>query len=68
MARIAHRMKGSSQMVGARELATACETMEQAARRGASDDVDKANVAMDGALARLMAQLAEATRITAESI
>jgi PAS domain S-box-containing protein len=67
-ARIAHRMKGSSRMVGARELATACETMEHAARRGASEDVGKANVAMDGALDRLMAQLAEVTRVNAESI
>jgi PAS domain S-box-containing protein len=50
-ARIAHRMKGSSQMVGARELASACETMERAARQGAAEDVSKATAAMDWALA-----------------
>ena len=67
-ARIAHRMKGSSQMVGARELAAACETMEHAARRGAAEDVSKANAALDGALGRLLARLAEATCINTELI
>jgi PAS domain S-box-containing protein len=65
-ARIAHRMKGSSQMVGARELATACETMERAARQGAPEDVGKANTGMDGAMARLIARLAETTRASAD--
>jgi PAS domain S-box-containing protein len=64
--RIAHRMKGSSHMVGARELATACEGMERAARGGAAEDVGKANAAMDGALGRLMARLTEAIRVNAE--
>ncbi len=67
-ARIAHRMKGSSQMVGARELATACESMEHAARRGTPEEVDRANAAMDGALSRLMARLAVATGVNAEMI
>jgi len=38
-------------MVGARELASACETMERAARQGAAEDVSKATAAMDWALA-----------------
>lgn len=67
-ARIAHRMKGSSQMVGARELATACEKMERAARRGTPEDVGKANAAMDVALARLMTRLNDATRVMTGSI
>ncbi len=65
-ARIAHRMIGSSRMIGAIELATVCEDMERAARQGSADDVKKANAAMDGALCRLDAHLAEAKRIIAE--
>ncbi len=66
--RIAHRMKGSSQMVGARELAAACDTMGRAALEGIPEDVDKATVAMDRALSRLTARLAEAARKDAERI
>jgi CheY-like chemotaxis protein/HPt (histidine-containing phosphotransfer) domain-containing protein len=65
-ARIAHRMVGSSRMIGAIELAGVCEDMERAARQGSSDDVRKADAAMDGALCRLDAHLAEARRIIAE--
>jgi PAS domain S-box-containing protein len=64
-ARIAHRMLGSSRMIGATELAEVCENMERAARLGSTEDVMKANAAMDGALGRLDAHLVEAKRVIA---
>lgn len=64
-ARIAHRMLGSSRMIGANELADICEAMERAARMGSVEDVTKADAAMDGALVRLDAHLVEAKRIIA---
>ena len=63
---IAHRMLGSSLMIGATELAEVCENMERAARMGSSEDVIKADAAMDGALARLDEHLSEAQRVIAE--
>ena len=65
-ARIAHRMKGSSRMVGARDLAAACETMERAARQGSPEDAGAARAAMDRALERLETHLAETTRANEE--
>ncbi len=65
-ARIAHRMLGSSRMIGANELADLCEDMERAARMGSSEEVMKTDAAMDGALVRLDAHLAEAKRVIAE--
>jgi PAS domain S-box-containing protein len=65
-ARIAHRMLGSSRMIGAIELADVCEDMERAARLGSTEDVLRANAAMDGALCRLDAHLIEARRVINE--
>lgn len=65
-ARIAHRMKGSSRMVGARDLAAACETMERAARQGSPQDAAAAKAPMDRALERLEAHLAETTGANGE--
>lgn len=59
--RIAHRMKGSSRMVGARDLAAACESMERAARQGSPQDVTDASAAIDRALQRLEAHVADTT-------
>jgi len=56
--RIAHRMKGSSRMVGARDLAAACEAMERAVGRNSPDE---ALAAMDLTMARLEAHLAQIT-------
>jgi PAS domain S-box-containing protein len=67
-ARIAHRMKGSSKMVGAQELAAACEDLERAAREGNPQDLQKANTVMDGALDRLGARLADVARADTELI
>jgi PAS domain S-box-containing protein len=67
-ARIAHRMQGSSRMVGAHELAAACEGLERAAREGNPRDLQKANKVVDGALQRLGARLADATRVDTELI
>jgi len=53
--RIAHRMKGASRMVGARELAAACLAMENAARQGHLEDADAVKTALD----RLTAHLTE---------
>jgi PAS domain S-box-containing protein len=64
--RIAHRMKGSSGMVGARDLAAACGTMERAARQGSPEDAGAAKAAMERALERLEAHLAERTRAKEE--
>jgi signal transduction histidine kinase/DNA-binding NarL/FixJ family response regulator len=60
LGRIAHRMKGASRIVGARELAFACETMEKAARQGGAQAARAAKAALDGALERLAAYRAEA--------
>jgi CheY-like chemotaxis protein len=59
-ARIAHRMKGSSGMMGARDLAAACDGMERAAQQ--DEDAGPAKAAMERALERLEAHLAAATR------
>lgn len=60
-ARIAHRMKGSSKMVGALDLAAACETVERAARRDNLEDVAIAKEAIDRAREQLEAHLVERT-------
>ncbi|MBI5860980.1 MAG: PAS domain S-box protein [Rhodocyclales bacterium] len=60
--RIAHRMKGSSRMVGALYLAAANEAMEHAARQGSLDDAAAAQAAMLMAMERLEAYLIESTR------
>jgi two-component system, NarL family, sensor histidine kinase EvgS len=54
--RIAHRMKGSSRMVGARDLAAACEALEHAVGR---TGLDEALAAMDRTMARLEEYLAQ---------
>jgi HPt (histidine-containing phosphotransfer) domain-containing protein len=56
--RIAHRRKGSSRMVGAREQAAACEAMERAVGRNSPEET---LVAMDWNMARLEAHLAQST-------
>jgi HPt (histidine-containing phosphotransfer) domain-containing protein len=56
--RIAHRMKGSSRMVGAQDLATACEGMERAARQGSVHDAAAAKPPINRALERLEAHVA----------
>ncbi len=56
--RIAHRMKGSSRMVGARDLAAACEAMERAVGRNSPDE---ALTAMDQTMARLETHIAQTT-------
>ena len=65
-ARIAHRMKGSSRMVGARDLAVACETMEHSARQGSPQGAAAAKTAMDRAMVLLEAHLAETTGANGE--
>ena len=67
-ARIAHRMRGSSAMVGARELAAASETMERVAVQGIPEDARAAKAAMERALQRLEAHLAETTRAKEEQV
>ena len=59
--RIAHRMKGSSRMVGARDLAVACETMERAVRQRNPGDAAAAETAIERALEHLEVHLAETT-------
>jgi signal transduction histidine kinase/DNA-binding response OmpR family regulator len=56
--RIAHRMKGSSLMVGAQALAAACESMESAARQSSMQDAAAAKPAIDRALEKLEAHIA----------
>lgn len=55
--RIAHRMKGSSRMVGAQDLAAACEGMERAARQGSLHDAAAAQPLINRALERLEAHV-----------
>jgi signal transduction histidine kinase/DNA-binding response OmpR family regulator len=56
--RIAHRMKGSSLMVGAQALAAACESMESAARQSSMQDAAAAKPLIDRALEKLEARIA----------
>jgi CheY-like chemotaxis protein len=56
--RFAHRMRGASQMVGARDMAMARAIMEAAAQRGAQDDAGMAKEAVVEAVARLTTHLA----------
>jgi signal transduction histidine kinase/DNA-binding response OmpR family regulator len=56
--RIAHRMKGSSLMVGAQALAAACESMENAARQSSIQDAAAAKPVIDRALEKLEAHIA----------
>lgn len=64
--RIAHRMSGSSLLVGAQELATACASMERAARQERSEDLARARIAMDSAMQRLVAHVATRTAAIAQ--
>jgi PAS domain S-box-containing protein len=57
---IAHRMKGSSLMVGAQDVALACESMEHAARQGSAHDAAAAKPVIDRALDRLETHVAAA--------
>ncbi|MGP1679580.1 MAG: response regulator [Burkholderiales bacterium] len=57
-ARIAHRMKGSGRMVGVRDLAAACASMERAALQGNPQDAAAAKAEMDRTLQELEAHLA----------
>jgi CheY-like chemotaxis protein len=66
-ARIAHRMSGSSQLVGAQELATACAALERAARQERAEDLGRARVAMDTAVRRLAAHVAARPPIPAQA-
>jgi PAS domain S-box-containing protein len=59
-AQIAHRMIGSCRIVGARELASACEAMELAARQESSAELAEADSAIDAALGRLAVDLSSA--------
>lgn len=58
-ARLAHRMKGASGMVGARELAAACGTMEHEARQGSPDGAHAAKEALDRTVDVLFRHLAD---------
>ena len=53
VARMSHRMKGASQMVGARDLAHVCEQIEQAARANDRPGVDATLPALERQLGRL---------------
>jgi PAS domain S-box-containing protein len=55
--RTAHRMKGSSRMVGAKDLANACAIIEQAARDGDMAGARAARIALDEAFKQLEAYL-----------
>jgi CheY-like chemotaxis protein/HPt (histidine-containing phosphotransfer) domain-containing protein len=61
--RIAHRMKGSSRMVGAQDLAAACEAIETAPGKRLPEG---AMAAIDRALEQLEAHLLETTRVSGE--
>jgi PAS domain S-box-containing protein len=54
---VAHRMKGSSRMVGASRLAQACEAIEHAARDGDMAGASDAKATLDTALGELEALL-----------
>lgn len=56
--RTAHRMKGSCRMVGAKNLASACSLIEQAARNGNMDGAKAAIPELDMAFEQLASHLA----------
>lgn len=51
--RTAHRMQGSSRMVGAKHLIAVCATIEQAARRGDMANAKAARVVLDKAVKQI---------------
>jgi HPt (histidine-containing phosphotransfer) domain-containing protein len=55
--RTAHRMKGSSRMVGAGEMANACAAIEQAASDGDMAGARAASIALDEAIRQFEAFL-----------
>jgi two-component system, NarL family, sensor histidine kinase EvgS len=57
--RTAHRMKGSGRMVGAKELAEVCATIEQAAREGNIGGMKSALKALDNGISQLESFLLE---------
>jgi two-component system, NarL family, sensor histidine kinase EvgS len=57
--RTAHRMKGSSRMVGAKHLAEVCAAIEQAAREGNIGGVKSAQQALDKGISQLESFLVE---------
>ncbi len=57
--RTAHRMSGSSRMVGAGEFAAACSAIEQAARDGDMEAARQSQASLDEALNRLETYLAD---------
>jgi len=59
--RTAHRMKGSSLMVGAKDLASACIAIEQAAREGDMDGTRVGTTSLDDAFRRFETHVAELT-------
>ena len=60
--RIAHKMKGASRMVGARELAEACEAIESAAKVGSLTDAVSASAVLKEAISRVTATVTAATK------
>ncbi len=65
--RTAHRMKGASRMVGARDLANACATIEQAARDGDMASARATRAALDAALRQLETYLVKTGTPTGET-
>ena len=63
----AHRMKGSSRMVGAADMASACAAIEQAARDGNMVGARAAITELDEAIKRLQAHCAELKDSNGES-
>lgn len=64
----AHRMKGSSQMVGAKDLASVCATIEQAARNGDMAGARAAGTALGEAVEQVEACLANMERTQGTSL
>lgn len=53
IANTAHRMKGSSRLIGANNLADACEKVEQAAKDGDMAKIFAAKIVLDNAISRV---------------
>ena len=66
--RIAHRMKGASRMVGAKDLANVCATIEQVARDGDMAGARAAEVALDEAIRQIEAYLDESGKPVGEAM
>ena len=60
---VAHKMKGASRMIGERDIADACETIESAAKAGDLLKIGSAMIDLEGALSHLATFVTSGTNL-----